>query len=291
MQPQLLSKGDGRAPPTPAAAPADLQTPVGRQPRIWSRLRAVTFNLLSLIVALLIWEVLAERADSPYFPAPLQILAAFVQLFQHGDILGNSLWTHISASVYRLLVGFGLGVALGVPLGLLMGIYKNLYVSMRAVIEPFRFIPPIAWIPLAIIFFSGIGRYAFLIFLGAFFPVFTATLVGVGRVEPIHRKVFQVYGAGKLYILKHVVFPTVLPDVLGGMRVGLGTAWMTIVAAELTGGEPIGLGRMMVNYSELLRIPEVVVAMILIGAIGFLLNEVLLLAEKYLFRWRWQVSL
>jgi NitT/TauT family transport system permease protein len=259
--------------------------------RTFLKTRAILCNAVSLVVVLAIWEVLADRAQSPYFPAPLDILTAFDQLARHGDILGNSLWTHIGASVYRLLVGFGLGVVLGVPLGLLMGLYKNLYVNTRIVIEPFRFIPPIAWIPLAIIFFTGITRYAFLIFLGAFFPVFTATMVGVGRVEPIHRKVFQVYGAGKLYVLWHVVIPTVLPDILGGMRVGLGTAWMTIVAAELTGGEPIGLGRMMVNYSELLRIPEVVVAMILIGTLGFIFNEILLLTEKFLFRWRWQVTL
>jgi len=266
-------------------------TPATQVSKTSMRARAVLCNAASLVVALAIWELFAERAKSPYFPAPLDIYTAFSQLLQRGDILGNSLWTHVGASVYRLMVGFGLGVVLGVPLGLLMGLYKNLYVNTRAVIEPFRFIPPIAWIPLAIIFFTGITRYAFLIFLGAFFPVFTATMVGVGRVEPIHRKVFQVYGAGKLYILWRVVIPTVLPDVLGGMRVGLGTAWMTIVAAELTGGEPIGLGRMMVNYSELLRIPEVVVAMIMIGTLGFIFNEMLLLTEKYLFRWRWQVSL
>lgn len=271
-----------------AATPGGATT---RAPGSFSKPRAAFFNLVSLGAALFLWQMLAASAKSPYFPAPADILTAFLDLLRNGDILGNSLWVHTGASIYRLLVGFGLGVALGVPLGLLMGLYKNIYVSTRVVIEPFRFIPPIAWIPLAIIFFSGIARYAFLIFLGAFFPVFTATLVGVGRVEPIHRKVFQVHGASKLYILRHVVIPTVLPDILGGMRVGLGTAWMTIVAAELTGGEPIGLGRMMVNYSELLRIPEVMVAMILIGVIGFLCNEVLLLAEKYLFRWRWQVSL
>jgi NitT/TauT family transport system permease protein len=101
----------------------------------------------------------------------------------------------------------------------------------------------------------------------------------------------MVAGASKAYVIARIVVPTVLPDIFGGMRVGLGTAWMTIVAAELTGGTPIGLGRLMVNYSELLRIPEVVVAMVLIGLIGFLFNEILLLLEKYLFRWRWQVTL
>jgi len=259
--------------------------------RQWRRMRVVLFNALSLAVALAIWQVLALVIKSPYFPAPLDILAAFAQLASKGDILGNSLWTHIWASVYRILVGFGIAVLLGVPLGLLMGLHPGIYASMRSVIEPFRFIPPIAWIPLAIIFFSGITRYAFLIFIGAFFPVFTAALVGVSRVEPIHCKVALVHGASKMYVLTRVVIPTVLPDILGGMRVGLGVAWLTIVAAELTGGEPIGLGRMMVNYSELLRISEVVVGMLIIGVLGLLMNEMLLLLEKRLFRWRWQVKL
>jgi NitT/TauT family transport system permease protein len=87
------------------------------------------------------------------------------------------------------------------------------------------------------------------------------------------------------------VVPTVLPDILAGMRVGLGAAWLTIVAAELAGGISTGLGRMMTNYAELVQVPEVIVGMLLIGFIGFLMNEVLLLIEKYLFRWRWQVSL
>lgn len=254
-------------------------------------MRVVLFNVLSLAASLAIWQALTLVIKSPYFPAPLDILAAFLQLAWQGDILGNSLWTHIWASVYRILVGFGIAVVLGVPLGLLMGLHKGVYASMRSVIEPFRFIPPIAWIPLAIIFFSGITRYAFLIFIGAFFPIFTAALVGVSRVEPIHCKVALVHGASKMYVLTHIVIPTVLPDILGGMRVGLGVAWLTIVAAELTGGEPIGLGRMMVNYSELLRIAEVVVGMIIIGVLGLLMNELLLLLEKRLFRWRWQVTL
>ena len=172
-----------------------------------------------------------------------------------------------------------------------MGLNKPLYVSTRAIVEPFRFIPPIAWIPLAIIFFSGLPRFAFLIFLGAFFPIYTATHVGVSRVEPIHRKVFMVHGASKFQILTRVVVPTVLPDIFGGMRVAMGAAWLTIVAAELTGGTSVGLGRMMVDYAELLKIPEVIVGMLLVGAIGFALNEMLLLVEKRLFRWRWQVTL
>ncbi len=253
--------------------------------------RTVLWNLLSLSVALGVWQLASVMLASPFFPGPGKIIRAFVQLSMQGDTSGHSLLTHAWASVQRVLVGFGLGVLLGVPLGLLMGLYPKVYAGTRSVLEPFRFIPPIAWIPLAIIFFSGLTRFAFLIFLGAVFPIFTSTLVGVARVEPIHRKVGVVHGASKMWTLRNVVVPTVLPDIMAGMRVGLGTAWLTIVAAELAGGISTGLGRLMINYAELMQVPHVIVGMLLIGFIGFLMNEALLLIEKRLFRWRWQVSL
>jgi ABC-type nitrate/sulfonate/bicarbonate transport system permease component len=253
--------------------------------------RSIFLNIVSLAAFLIIWQIAAAIVKSPFFPAPLEIVKAFLRLAQAGDTQGTSLWTHSWASLFRVLVGFFAGVLLGVPLGLLMGLYKQVYAATRSVIEPFRFIPPIAWIPLAIIFFSGLPRFAFLIFLGAFFPVFTSTLVGVQRVELVHRKVALVYGASRLYVLTRIVVPTVLPDILAGMRIAMGAAWLTIVAAELAGGTNEGLGRMMLNYSELLKIPEIIVGMALIGAIGFVLNEILLLVERLLFKWRWQVTL
>lgn len=254
-------------------------------------LRSVALNIVSLAVFLVLWQAGAAIVNSPFFPPPTEIVGAFARLASVGDTQGISLYAHSWASLYRVLVGFAAGVLLGVPLGLLMGLYPGVYAATRAIVEPFRFIPPIAWIPLAIIFFSGLTRFAFLIFIGAFFPVFTAALVGVRRVEPLHRKVALVHGASRGYILTHIVVPTVLPDILGGMRVAMGAAWLTIVAAELAGGTPEGLGRLMLNYAELLKIPEIIVGMIIIGAIGFVLNELLLLAERYLFRWRWQVTL
>jgi ABC-type nitrate/sulfonate/bicarbonate transport system permease component len=252
---------------------------------------SVLWNAAVLCVALVAWQLLTLVVNSRFLPGPVAIARAFVDLAVNGDTGGHTLWDHSLASVERVLVGFGIAVAVGVPLGLLMGLYQRAYTNTRVVLEPFRFIPPIAWIPLAIIFFSGMMRFAFLIFLGAFFPVFTAALVGVRRVELIHRKVALVFGASKGWILAHIVVPTVLPDILGGMRVGLGAAWLTIVAAELAGGISLGLGRMMSNYAELVQVPQVIVGMILIGALGFLMNEVLLLIERLLFRWRWQVTL
>lgn len=255
------------------------------------RAKALALNVGSLGVFVVLWHLIAGFVDSPFLPGPLEIVSAFENLVRNGDTQGTSLFEHSWASLHRVLVGFLAGVLLGVPFGLLMGLYGNLYAATRSVIEPFRFIPPIAWIPLAIIVFSGLSRYAFLIFLGAFFPIFTSTMVGVQRVEPLHRKVALVFGASKYYVLTRIVMPTVAPDILGGMRVAMGAAWLTIVAAELAGGTNTGLGRMMINYAELLKIAEIVVGMIVIGVIGFLLNELLLLSERRLFRWRWQVSL
>lgn len=287
------------SPASAAPAPAPIETaamegspkPAGILRLLRESLRPLAYNVGSLIVFLLLWHGIAVFANSPFLPGPAQIVTAFVNLARNGDTQGTSLLTHSWASLERVLTGFAVGTVLGVPVGLFMGLYPRFYAGTRSVVEPFRFIPPIAWIPLAIILFSGLTRYAFLIFLGAFFPVFTSTAVGVQRVEPLHRKVARVYGAGRLYVLTHIVIPTVLPDILGGMRVAMGAAWLTIVAAELAGGTNEGLGRMMVNYAELLKIPEILVGMIIIGAIGFLLNEALLLVEKRLFRWRWQVTL
>jgi sulfonate transport system permease protein len=271
--------------------PAQEQSRSSASTAVGSGLTTVAWNIVAVAITLGLWQIADWEIASPFFPGPLKVVQAFVRLAVHGDTFGNSLWTHAWASIERVLVGFGLGVLGGVPLGLMMGLYPRIYARTRAVLEPFRFIPPIAWIPLAIIFFSGLTRFAFLIFFGAFFPVFTSTLVGVARVEPIHRKVGLVHGASKFWILLHVVVPTVMPDILAGMRVGLGAAWLTIVAAELAGGISTGLGRMMINYAELLQVPEVIVGMLLIGFIGFLMNEIILLIEKYLFRWRWQVTL
>ena len=275
-----------------AAAPMKVSSDVADGPsRLGGAVSSVIWNIVALAAALLVWQILTLVVNSVFFPGPATIVRAFIELAINGDTGGVTLWEHSLASVERVLVGFGFACLAGVPLGLMMGLYKKVYTNTRALIEPFRFIPPIAWIPLSIIFFSGMTRFAFLIFLGAFFPVFTAALIGVARVEPIHRKVALVFGASKPWILMHVVVPAVLPDILGGMRVGLGAAWLTIVAAELAGGISLGLGRMMSNYAELVQVPQVIVGMILIGVLGFLMNEVLLLLEKRLFRWRWQVTL
>ena len=153
----------------------------GWQARVTGTLVGLGWNGLVLLIALAAWQILTILINSRFFPGPVAIFWAFVDLAVNGDTGGHTLWEHAWTSVQRVLVGFGLAVVAGVPLGLLMGLYPRTYANSRVVLEPFRFIPPIAWIPLAIIFFSGMTRFAFLIFLGAIFPVFTAAFVGVAR--------------------------------------------------------------------------------------------------------------
>jgi NitT/TauT family transport system permease protein len=103
--------------------------------------------------------------------------------------------------------------------------------------------------------------------------------------------VAKVFGAGKNTRVTKIVVPSVLPDITSGMRVGLGMAWMCIVAAEMIGGEAVGVGRLILKYAELLQLAPVISGMLIIGVIGFLMNEILLQVEKRMFRWRWEVSL
>ncbi len=248
-------------------------------------------NVITLIAGLVVWEILARWMNSVFIPTPSSVWSATIALIKNGDVDGYTLAAHIKTSLMRIVAGFGLAVALGVPLGLLMGLYPAIYRKSRILLEPIRFIPPIAWIPMAIVLLVGFQRYVFLIWLGGFFPIWINTLVGVGRVNQVHMNVAKVFGAAKFTRIRRVVIPSVMPDILSGMRVGLGMCWMCIVAAEMIGGEAVGVGRLILKYAELLLLPPVVSGMLIIGVVGFFMNEIILVIEKKLFKWRWEVSL
>jgi NitT/TauT family transport system permease protein len=239
----------------------------------------------------LVWQLLAMLAKSSFIPAPLAVSNAFCDLCANGDVEGYSLLGHTANSLVRIFAGFLLGCVTAIPLGLLMGLYPPSYVTTKVFIEPIRFIPPIAWIPLSIVLLSGFSRYTFLIWLGAFFPIWVNTMSAVPKVNPVFINVAKVYGATRWEIIRKVVWPSVLPDIISGMRVGLGVAWMCIVAAEMIGGEGTGVGRLILKYAELLKLPEVVVGMLIIGVVGYIMNEALLRLEKNLFAWRTEISM
>jgi NitT/TauT family transport system permease protein len=172
-----------------------------------------------------------------------------------------------------------------------MGLYGRVYDSTKVLIEPIRFIPPVAWIPLVIVLLVGYFRFVFVIWLGAFFPIFIGTLLSVRGVNPLHIEVPKSFGASRFYIVRNIVLPSVLPEVLTSMRVGLGIAWECIMAAEMIGGERVGIGIMILKYAQLIRMDAIIVGIIVIGIVGFGLNEIFILVEKRIFRWKEVVSI
>jgi ABC-type nitrate/sulfonate/bicarbonate transport system permease component len=262
-----------------------------RRRQLSRRSRTWITNLVVLASCVALWHVAAVAYDSPFIPRPHDVWLALERLTFQGDVNGHTMWAHTQASLVRVLAGFAAAVVMGVPLGLLMGLYPALYQGTRSLSEPLRFIPPLAWIPIALVTLTGFSRYVFIIWLGAFFPIFIATLVGVPRVEILHKNVAMVHGASKGWIVRKVVIPSILPDIFGGMRVGLGVGWMCIVAAEMIGGDSLGLGKLILKYAEMLRMSEIVAGMIVIGLLGLIMNEILLVFERRLFRWRWEVKL
>jgi len=277
--------------PVEASQISKLKNRIGKCSRVSKRLKIYAYNMITLGIFLLAWVIIQNTTTSSYFPTIDGVEKAALELATKGDNQGFSLIQHAWASSLRVLSGFGLALVMGVTLGLLMGLYPFIYENSKVIIEPVRFIPPIAWIPMAMVLLRGFARYVFIIWVGAFFPIFISVLTSIPRVETILKDSVKVYGGSRWDILKKIVIPSVTPEILAGARIGLGDSWMCIVAAEMIGGEPVGVGRLILKYADLLNMNAVVVGMILVGIIGFACNEVVLQIERRKFRWRSQITL
>lgn len=229
-----------------------------------------------------LWEigVRLEYIDGNLLPPPSKVLAALVDLARLG-----LLWTDIKASVLRVVVGFVIAAVVAIALATLLARWRGLAKYVMPVIEMVRPISVIAWIPLAILWF-GLGDKPawFIIFLGSFFPIFTNTYLGIRSVQPIHIQAAQCLGAGRALFVRKVLFPSALPYILAGMRVGLGVGWMCVIAAELIAATS-GLGYMIQLARTLIETEKVLAGMIVIGIIGFAMNHFMSWLEKKLTPW------
>ncbi|MET3768205.1 NitT/TauT family transport system permease protein [Marisediminicola sp. UYEF4] len=243
------------------------------------RRRMLLLNVVSVIAGIGIWWALALNGFN--FPAPPEVVAKAGQLLANG-----SLQADIVASLGRVLTGFGLGTAVAIPVGFLMGWYT----TARGLIEPwvqfFRTIPPLAIIPLAIVL-MGIDEAPkiFVIFLAAFLACVISTFQGVVNVDKTLINAARVLGAKDGRIFVRVVIPASTPFILVGMRVGLGSAWATLVAAELIAAQQ-GLGYRMQNAQLYYDLATIFVALITIGILGLLMDRILLFAERKLTGWQ-----
>lgn len=237
--------------------------------------------LLTLVLGIAFWHAGATWGGNPLIPTPLDVV-----IEGWSAILDGSLWANTSASLVRVLVGFGLGVAVAIPAGFLMGWYW----LARGLVEPwvqfFRTVPPLALIPLVIVIL-GIGEDAkiFVIFLAAFLACVLATFQGVRNVDVTMINAARVLGAKDLTIFARVVIPASTPFIFVGMRVALGSAWATLVASELIAA-PTGLGRMMQSAAQFLQTDRIVVGIVMIGLLGFVMDRGLLLLERRLTAWQ-----
>ena len=238
--------------------------------------------VIACIIA--IWWATVLATASVVFPTPWQVVTGTWELVRDG-----TLFVHIGASLFRVGVGFGLAVLVAVPLGLWMGWVKGAYVTLNPLFQMLRPISPIAWIPIAILWF-GVGNVSpiFLIFLASVFPMVVQTTVGVHTIEKRYLRAAANFGVSRATLFRQVVIPAVLPQVIVGMRIGLGVAWLVVVAAEMIALRS-GLGYLIIDSRNAGNRYDLVIAgMIIIGLIGLLLDGLMRLLEGLkVVRWRY----
>ena len=244
-------------------------------------------NVLPAVVvaALLIvlWWLLVTTSGSVIFPTPWQVVTGLAELVRDGSI-----WAHIGASLFRVGCGFALAVLVAIPLGLWMGWVAGAYATLNPIFQMLRPISPIAWIPIAILWF-GVGNASpiFLIFISSVFPMIVQTVTGVHTIERRYLRAAANFGVSRTTLFRQVVIPAVLPQIIVGMRIGLGVAWLVVVAAEMIALRS-GLGYLIIDSRNAGNRYDLVIAgMIIIGLIGLLLDGLMRLLEGH--RWvRWR---
>jgi ABC-type nitrate/sulfonate/bicarbonate transport system permease component len=242
------------------------------------------------LILILIWQGLSSIQVIPSYklPSPVEIFLGFRDLLIIGVPPGNLLHNHMLYSLYRVALGYAIAALLAIPLGLLMGWSPVLLRTTRPLFEVVRPIPPLAWIPIAILWFGiGIKSAAFIIFLGAFFPILLNTISGVLSIQPILLEAARTLHAKEKDIFLKVLLPGAVPSIFVGMRIGIGIGWMTLVAAEFTGvKEGYGLGYMIMTARDIQRPDEILAGMLVIGVIGLLIDIALRATESRVIRWR-----
>ncbi|MFQ6050236.1 MAG: ABC transporter permease [Candidatus Hydrothermarchaeota archaeon] len=253
-----------------------------------------TTKWVSPVIAIFLWEILAILISDPsILPYPLETFKFWYKLAVEG-YMGNTLFQHTTMSLIRVLLGFTMASIIAIPMGIIMGWIRYAESALGTIIETLRPIPPLAWIPLVLLWFGGtsILSQAIIIFIGAFFPILLNTISGVKSTPKILVEAAYTLGTNEKELVRKVVIPSSLPYVITGLRIGLGIGWMCLVAAEFMGVKNgLGLGAMMIFFHGA-GIPEgIIVGMLMIGIIGLIMNEIVIFVEKRTLVWREEVGL
>ncbi len=245
---------------------------------------------ITILIFLFIWELLVVNQILPnrVVASPTQTLRTFVDKLSSTSPDGATLLQNIAVSLQVSLLGLVIAIFIGVPLGLLMGWYPTLDRFVRPVFELIRPIPPIAWIPLTILWI-GIGTEArsMIIFFSAFVPCVINSYTGIKSTSQVHINVAKTFGATNFQTFLKVGIPSAMPMAFAGVRIALGNAWATLVAAELLAANA-GLGYMIMMGRQFVRPDIIILGMITIGVLGFILTRLFAKLENVVVPWRAQ---
>lgn len=276
--------GQGVTPlPLPAATPAA----PNRWRRFWDgRGAMLLMAALSIAGVLLFWQLATHYKLDAYvrfnnIPTPAAVLEKVVEVNQSPKFV-----TNIGISVRRILLGFAVATVLGVGLGVLIGRYRVARGLVMPAMEIFRPIPAIAWVPMSIMLWpDNEVSIVFITFLGAFFPILLNTVHGVESLDPVLLRAARTLGAGEASLLRHVVIPGALPHIFTGLAVGMGVAWVSLIAAEMISGQ-FGIGYFTWEAYSLISYAEIALGMITIGVLGLLCSGGIRLLAKLAMPWQ-----
>jgi NitT/TauT family transport system permease protein len=241
-----------------------------------ARIESFVLPVLLGVVILGAWSVAVRLSGTHVFPSPGKVLEGASELARRGLLL-----RYLRDSLFRVAVGYGAAVLVGVPLGMWMGWSPTVSTILNPVVQLLRPISPIAWIPVAIVIF-GVGNLApiFLVFLGAFFPIVVTAMNGISNVPAMYVRAARNFGMRPSAILFRVALPAAVPQILTGLRIALGIAWLVVVAAEMIAVDS-GLGYLIIDARNAGKRYDLVVAgMLLIGLVGLALDLMVRRVEK-----------
>jgi NitT/TauT family transport system permease protein len=285
--PRGLARPDATLRPLPDAAPP-APAPLFRE-RAWAVVRhhapAQLIGAASLVAIVLFWHVATTYRLQFYIrfaniPTPLEVLQKVVQVNASPKFI-----TNVGTSLRRIFEGFAIATALGVAMGLLIGRYRTARHVLFPAMEVFRPIPAIAWVPISIMLWpDNEVSIVFITFIGAFFPILMNTVSGVHAVDDVLLRASQCLGAKERQIMWYVVLPGAAPQIFTGLAVGMGVAWVSLIAAEMISGQ-FGIGYFTWEAYSLISYPEIVLGMITIGVLGLLCSGMIRFVGRSMMPW------
>lgn len=249
-------------------------------------LKRIAVGLAGVLACLLVWQIIVwlEVWNTNLLPSPAQTVRGIVELYDEGV-----LFSYVGVSLYRFFSGYLLALLLAVPLGLLLGWFVKVFDVLNPVLQMLRPISPTAWFPFIVLWFGiGDAPAIAIITIAAFFPILFSTISAIAKIDPIYLRVAENFELSRLQFFLRIGIPSAFPNIMTGLHLAIGTAWIFLVSGEMVGAQA-GLGYLIVDARNNLRTDLVLSGILLIGLTGWLLDALMHCAERKIGeRWGWK---